>query len=239
MCTVTRLNFKQLRAQYHISTKEIADICNLSNATVNKFERSVGRYTETNARSYNADMMCQTLESLINRKELTMGKNTKKYGKLSDISRQEFFDNLMTFCRNNHIEYANFIRGCGIRVANFDPWYIEKYPTLSFSALRKIRNKTGWTDDDIRSGEFVNKEIDMSWIPANGQTEPIPNDEFKKRMETIVPKDDMDRQNVKLTCKDGSYYVEYDIIQHVCRPISKTTFLDMLKEEEEKWQQEQ
>ena len=69
MCTVTRMNFKQLRAQYHISTKDIAKECNLTNSTINKFERSTGKYTETNAREYNAKKICYALERLINKKE--------------------------------------------------------------------------------------------------------------------------------------------------------------------------
>lgn len=147
---ISRHNFKQQRQCYNITVKEIADICNLSPHTVINFEKSSGKYTDTNARDYNSDMMCQTLDSLITRKlddlkannlkaiaeytptavDISKVDNPKKEvpekkpvkrRNQSDVKRKDLVNYIRAYCEYNKIPLQEFCSMCKINAVYTSP----------------------------------------------------------------------------------------------------------------------
>lgn len=173
---INRSNFKQQRQCYNITVKEIADICNLSSQTVLNFEKSSGKYTDTNARDYNSDMMCQTLESLITRKldeikannlkAVVEHKETVDISKAevpekkpvrrnqSDVKRKDLVNYIRAYCEYNKIPLQEFCSMCKINAVYTSPSQ-ERNATseyASITVLSKVVNATGWTTKQIKEG---------------------------------------------------------------------------------------
>lgn len=173
---ISRHNFKQQRQCYNITVKEIADICNLSSQTVLNFEKSSGKYTDTNARDYNSDMMCQTLESLITRKldeikannlkAVVEHKETVDISKAevpekkpvrrnqSEVKRKDLVNYIRAYCEYNKIPLQEFCSMCKINAVYTSPSQ-ERNATseyASITVLSKVVNATGWTMKQIKEG---------------------------------------------------------------------------------------
>lgn len=173
---INRSNFKQQRQCYNITVKEIADICNLSSQTVLNFEKSSGKYTDTNARDYNSDMMCQTLESLITRKlddlrannlkAVVEHKETVDISKTevpekkpvrrnqSEVKRKDLVNYIRAYCEYNKIPLQEFCSMCKINAVYTSPSQ-ERNATseyASITVLSKVVNATGWTTKQIKEG---------------------------------------------------------------------------------------
>lgn len=232
--TVTQRNFKHLREQYGVKLKDIADVCNLSQQTVNSFEKCKGEYTQINARSYNSDMMIAALQNMINEKlkkhtegseDTCIGKN--RYNKLTDISRREFVERLKNYLNTERITLEEFCKMCELSIAQFQDWYIERNPMLSKSALRHITAATGWTYEDIKSGEFAITKINtkgekpMSYVP----------DRKSMTSEKHDIEQETHKRNTRFVCDETGFFIEYDIVQHVKQSISKDTFIKAINGE--------
>lgn len=232
--TVTQRNFKHLREQYGVKLKDIADVCNLSQQTVNSFEKCKGEYTQINARSYNGDMMINALQSIINNKNIKentpMEKEVKhkKYNRLTDIDRSTFLIYLNSYLTDNNITMAEFCNMCELSTAQFENWYIERNPKLSNSAVRHISNATGWSYTDIKSGNFINTkgEKPMSYVPDR-KSEMISMPSIKLN----APEQETHKKNIRYICDETGFYMEYDIVQHVKQPISKDIFIKAIDRE--------
>lgn len=173
---INRSNFKQQRQCYNITVKEIADICNLSSQTVLNFEKSSGKYTDTNARDYNSDMMCQTLESLITRKldeikannlkAVVEHKETVDISKAevpekkpvrrnqSEVKREDLVNYIRAYCEHNRIPMKEFCAMCKISTVYMCPSTKRNAATeyASITVLSKVVNATGWTTKQIKEG---------------------------------------------------------------------------------------
>lgn len=232
--TVTQRNFKHLREQYGVKLKDIADVCNLSQQTVNSFEKCKGEYTQINARSYNGDMMIAALQNLINEK-LKKHDGTKddnvgkgKYNKITDVKRADFLKDLKQYLFVNNISMKEFCNMCDLSLNTFQDWYIEKNPMLSKKALRNISNATGWSYADIKSGNFINAkgEKSMSYVPTS-KSEIISMPSIKLN----APVQETHKKNVRYICDETGFYMEYDIVQHVKQSISKDIFIKAIDRE--------
>lgn len=229
---ITRMNFKQQRVAYGIKTKEIADICNLSPLTVSNFEKSTGAYSQTNARDYNADMMCQTLESLITRKldDMFMKKQKdearlKENAKLAQTKRLEagypkkqIVEYITEYCKQNHISKVEFCKMCGLNLTFLTP---SSGNVIYTSSMNKITKATGWTVEQITSGSFVNEKKAPRAVEAEKVVQT-----FKEKAVASL-KEPEEKSNVKYICEDGKYFMEYDVIvvTHKREEISKSTFI--------------
>lgn len=174
---ISRHNFKQQRQCYNITVKEIADICNLSPQTVINFEKSSGKYTDTNARDYNSDMMCQTLDSLITRKlddlkannlkaviehketvdiskaEVPEKKPIKRRNQ-SEVKRKDLVNYIRAYCEYNKIPLQEFCSMCKINAVYTSPSQ-ERCASSEYASntvLSKVINATGWTIKQIENG---------------------------------------------------------------------------------------
>jgi transcriptional regulator with XRE-family HTH domain len=232
--TVTQRNFKHLREQYGVKLKDIADVCNLSQQTVNSFEKCKGEYIQINARSYNGDMMIAALQNLINEKlkkhaerseDTHVGKG--RYNKLTDISRRTFVERLRNYLNTERITLEEFCKMCDLATSQFQDWYIERNPMLSKSALRYITAATGWTYDDIKSGDFViaknnaKGEKPMSYVPTSKSITPEKQD----------IEQETHKKNTRFVCDETGFFIEYDIVQHVKQRISKDAFIKAINGE--------
>ena len=227
--TVTQRNFKHLREQYGVKLKDIADVCNLSQQTVNSFEKCKGEYTQINARSYNSDMMIAALQNMINEKlkkhddstENNVGKG--RYNKITDIKRKDFLKDLKQYLFVNNISMDEFCNMCDISANTFQDWYIERNPMLSNKALRNISNATGWAYTDIKSGNFINSkgEKTMSYVPDRKSITPEKPDIGQETH----------KKNTKFVCDETGFFIEYDIVQHVKQRIPKDTFIKAINGE--------
>lgn len=179
---INRHNFKQQRQCYNITVKEIADICNLSPQTIINFEKSSGKYTDTNARDYNSDMMCQTLESLITRKLDDLRANNLKaiaehtptvdISKVDDpnkevpekkpvnrrnqsnLKRKDLVNYIRAYCEYNKIPLQEFCAMCKINAVYTSPSAGRNTASeyASRTVLSKVANATGWTTKQIKEG---------------------------------------------------------------------------------------
>lgn len=253
--TVTQRNFKHLREQYGVKLKDIADVCNLSQQTVNSFEKCKGEYTHVNARSYNGDMIIAALQNLINEKlkkhdsseYINVGRG--KYNKITDIKRKDFLEDLKQYLFVNSISMEEFCNMCDLSTSQFQDWYIERNPMLSKKALRSISNATGWSYTDIKSGNFINveREKPMSYVPTSKSETPekhdIEQETPKKSIKYIVPtiksetpeKHDIEQEthkkNTRFVYDETGFFIEYDIVQHVKQRIPKDTFIKAINGE--------
>lgn len=232
--TVTQRNFKHLREQYGAKLKDIADVCNLSQQTVSNFEKCKGEYTQINARSYNGDMMIAALQNLIDEKlkkhtegseDTCVGK--RRYNKLTDIPRRVFVERLENYLNTEHITLEEFCKMCELSTAQFEDWYIERNPMLSKQALRHITASTGWTYNDIKSGDFVTTknnakgEKSMSYVPTSKSITPEKQD----------IEQETHKKNTRFICDETGFFIEYDIVQHVKQRIPKDMFIKAINGE--------
>lgn len=172
---ISRHNFKQQRQCYNITVKEIADICNLSPQTVINFEKSSGKYTDTNARDYNSDMMCQTLDSLITRKlddlkannlkavdiskvddpkKEVPEKKPVKHRNQSEVKRKDLVNYIRAYCEYNKIPLQEFCSMCKINAVYTSPSQ-ERCASSEYASntvLSKVINATGWSTKQIKDG---------------------------------------------------------------------------------------
>lgn len=239
--TVTQRNFKHLREQYGVKLKDIADVCNLSQQTVNSFEKCKGEYTQINARSYNSDMMIAALQNMINEKlkkhddsiENNVGKG--RYNKLTDIKRKDFLEDLKQYLFVNSISMEEFCNMCDLSLNTFQDWYIERNPMLSKKALRNISNATGWSYNDIKSGNFINAKGEKPMSYALTSKPEIINIHPIKLNTPSPEKHDIEQEthkkNIRYICDETGFYMEYDIVQHVKQPISKDIFIKAIDRE--------
>lgn len=221
--TVTRLNFKDMRLSYGIKIKDISEKCGISEGCINKFENSTGAYTDTNAREYNKQTICRTLQELIEEKMLGLFNVPKKEEKVeikekkklggsfaeTDIPREKLVNYIKEYCMANKMGVQEFCIMCKINAAYTTPSAAKREGSfVTIGVLDKVMQATGWTKEQIMAG-FKN---DIS--------KPVTVKE-----ETAIKKDE--RSNVKCTMQDGKYFIEYDILvpQHVCKEISKEEFL--------------
>ena len=252
---ITRMNFKQQRVAYGIKTREIADICNLSPLTVSNFEKSTGAYSDTNARDYNADMMCQTLESLIERKldDMFMDKvKEEKDKELEALYRSEVVDaKLDTLHRNvavarqKQLERAyprkpvieNLTKYCLIN--NITKGDFSKMCGISIDFLtsrsKGIQHVYKRTMDKIvlATGWTPEQIISGSFLTEGKTPRAIEADKAAETFkENAVAKLDISdssesKKNIKYICENGKYFMEYDevVITHKRKEISKSIFL--------------
>ena len=249
---ITRANFKQQRVAYGIKTRDIADICNLSPLTVSNFEKSTGAYTDTNARDYNADMMCQTLESLISRKldEMFMNKvKEEKDKELEALHRSEIVDAKLNtlhrnveFARQKQLEQAyprkpvveNLTKYCMIN--NITKTDFSKMCGIATTFLtdgsKGIQHVYKRTMDKIvlATGWTPEQIISGSFLTEGKSPRAIEaNKAAEAFKENAVAKLETHekRQNTKYICEDGKYFVEYDmvVVTHHREEINKETFI--------------
>lgn len=228
---ITRMNFKQQREAYGIKTKDIADICNLSPLTVSNFEKSTGAYSQTNARDYNADMMCQTLESLITRKlddlflkeneaktkNNILAKNARTKRLENGYPKKQIVDYIAEYCKLNAISKTEFCKMCGL---NLGFLYPSAGDVIYKTSMDKIVKATGWTVEQIMSGAFVNEKKDPKTVEAEKVVQTFKDNKVAKLVNE-------EKSNVKYICEDGKYFMEYDVvvITHKREEISKDTFI--------------
>ena len=233
--TVTQRNFKHLREQYGVKLKDIADVCNLSQQTVANFEKCRGEYTQVNARSYNGDMMIAALQNLVNEKqkkhdnEKDNNVGRGKYNKITDVKRGDFLKDLKQYLFVNNISMKEFCNMCDLSLNQFQDWYIKINPMLSKKALKNISNATGWSYEDIKSGNFINSkgENSMSYAPTS-KSEIISMPSIKLNTpspESHNVEQETHKKNIRYICDETGFYMEYDIVQHVKQTITKDIFI--------------
>lgn len=243
---INRSNFKQQRQCYNITVKEIADICNLSSQTVLNFEKSSGKYTDTNARDYNSDMMCQTLESLISRKlddlkannlkAITEHKETVDISKAevpekkpvrrnqSEVKRKDLVNYIRAYCEYNKIPLQEFCSMCKINAVYTSPSQ-ERNATseyASITVLSKVVNATGWTMKQIKEGFKPEEKPAFKLKLVDKKETDIPKHGDLVKKSTDVEKN---VTNVRYICENGKFYKEYDIISHVSKEITMEDFM--------------
>ena len=256
---VRRDNFKQLRKSYGITLKEIARKCQLSVPTIQNFENNQGLYQNINAREYNSKLMVRMLEDMIVKKEedirmitfdndsgfatntplMKESKHKEKAAvrnsnKPTDISRKEFAENLNKYLYNNKLSMREFCNMCSIAHSVFYPSYVKTNPYLSVGHLKKVKDAKGWTDEQIRSGSFVEEDVNMAWIATQKSKAALAalNEESKSALHDKLAdklKDsgfaNKSESNVKYVFDGSCYYKEYDIVKHVVESISKEEFI--------------
>ena len=247
---ISRHNFKQQRECYSITVKEIADICNLSPQTVLNFEKSSGKYTDTNARDYNSDMMCQTLESLITRKldelkannlkaitavDISKVENSKKEvpekkpnkrRNQSEVKRKDLVNYIRAYCEYNKIHLQEFCSMCKINAVYTSPSQerCASSEYASMTVLSKVVNATGWTTKQIKEGFKADEEKPAFKLKLVDKKEP----DIPKHGDLVKKSTDVEKNvtNVKYICENGRFYKEYDIISHVSKEITMEDFIN-------------
>ena len=152
--------------KYGVTLKELSDICKLTNQTIHSFETCRGEYTQINARSYNSDMMVQTLQSIIDKKneeanhmQKVIDKQVEKWHRgshqvLSNVSSANFLKYLKKYCASNHFTIKEFAKMCNMSDSTFCDYYVKIHPFLTERTLNKIMKATGWNIVQISSGSF-------------------------------------------------------------------------------------
>lgn len=233
---VTQLNFKQLRTKYNLTLNDISDVCKLSTTTVRNFEMCKGEYTQVNARSYNSDMMIQTLQSMINHMPNSKGElktmARKKVFEQSPVDSMKFYENVKQYCRLNDTSIYEFSEMCGLAPGFFTPWYCKKYPVISMNSANKISKATGWSLEEMESGSFLNQK----------KEEPKPHREVRRfglgpevhqqilEEETKEFKLPLHAYDIKYTYdqKTGEYYISYAVPVYHKQQITKEKFLEFV-----------
>lgn len=223
---VTRSNFKSMRQSYGIRLKDISEKCGISEGCIKSFENSTGAYTDTNAREYNKQTICRTLQELIEDKLINAfdtpkpvvekAEEKKKLGGIfeeTDILREDLVNYIRKYCKHNDIAMDEFCAMCKIDRVFCTPSAAArngKYARVGI--LNRILEATGWTKDQIKAGFKPEHDIP--------KTKPA----VVEKKETTPEKEKL---NKKCTMENGKYFIEYDILvpQHVVKEISKEEFL--------------
>ena len=246
---VTQSNFKKLRTQYGFKLRDIADICKLSSSTVNNFEKCKGEYTKVNARTYNGDMMIQTLQSLIDNKisEKTKHEEEKKVEsikkkrsfRLSPIKSMDFYNNVIIYCRINNTSIKAIADKCGLNTGFFTPWYCNKYPLITVNSAKKISENMDWSIDDMVSGKFVKVDKKEETPQIETKLEEKPKRRFglgpevRQQIleeETKEFKLPLHAYDIKYTYDQnkGEYYISYAVPVYHRQAITKEKFLELI-----------
>lgn len=234
MNIVTRENFKRTRESYCISLKDISDKCDLGVHTISNFENCTGKYTETVARPYNANKMISALNELVQEKIDSAFPNDRsnKYIKIARekqietaVDKAKVNKTVREYCKANDITLMDFCKMCGVSASTF---YENNHPLMYLRTAEKICKATGWTMEQLLTGDFKTEAAKAKQVIKEGfgaKVEPTVKPENKT---SVMP---ATRKNTEYTCKDGKYFVEYDIMVHRKEEISKTEFLKLIQEE--------
>ena len=231
---VTQLNFRHLRTKYHLTLQDIGDVCNLSTTTVRNFECCKGEYTQVNARSYNSDMMIQTLQSLINNSDKPKGEQKKmakkKVFKQSGIDSLEFYKNIKKYVDKSNTSICEFAEMCGLRPGFFTPWYCRKYPVITLNSANKISKATGWSFEDMENATFLNDKK-----AAEPVVEEKPKRVFGLGQRILEERSEefklpLHAYDIKYTYdqKSGEYYISYAVPVYHKQQVTKEKFLELI-----------
>ena len=201
MVDVNPSNFKALRKKNKIKVEAISDACKLNVNTIRHFENSYKRgYTDgILARDYNADLMIRTLQKLIDEKEEAEMKNESKSKQLKTKVRIRLVDLaevIRAYTEANNMTMEEFAKMCNISKNVFAAYYIKKIEHVSQPTINKICQATGWTIDQIMSGDIlnnaINKEDDMSYVGTPKSIEAFKQAESEEKEKLSVVKVDTD-----------------------------------------------
>ena len=229
--TIARRNCKEIRERYFITLPALAKKSKLSLCTIKRFEANNTNYSE-------ADGILPRNEAAILSalRELVLKAQDNSDLSIFDLRKKTYpvLPILRSYCNENSIALLEFCKMCDININTFH----RKTDNICLSIVNRICKTCGWEPIDLINGNILSnkkEESDMSYIPTEKSAKAL-GLAIEKPLKLVTPTvgeevlPEQHKTNKRFICDKTGYYLEYDLVQHVRKCVTKEAFLEAVKE---------